>query len=115
MKNGEIEKGVPFVLINSIEYVTDSITSRSILKKASGAIVTTSFDAGKRSAEGTSPFDTLIQVTEGSVKIFIESRAVILAAGEAIVIPAHKRSSMAALNRFKMLSTIIKSGYEDVA
>ena len=115
MKNEEIERGDRFVLADAVEYVDDCITSRSVLKKPSGTIVATAFDAGKNLQEGTSPFDTLIQITEGTAQVFIESRAITLGVGEAIVIPAHMRSYMAAIARFKMVSTIIKSGYEDVA
>lgn len=115
MKKEEIDRGDRFVLADTVEYIADSITSRSILKKPSGTVTASAFDAGKSLLEGTSPFDTLIQITEGTAQIFIESRAITLGVGEAIVIPAHMWSSMAAIARFKMVSTIIKSGYEDVA
>jgi quercetin dioxygenase-like cupin family protein len=115
MKNKEIERGDRFALVDAVEYAADSITSRSILRKLSGTVVATAFDAGKILREGTSPFDTLIQITEGTAQVFIESSAITLEVGEAIIIPAHMRSSMAAIARFKMVSTIIKSGYEDVA
>lgn len=115
MNKEEIERGDRFMLVDAVEYTTDSITSRLILKKLSGTVVATAFDAGKNLLEGTSPFDTLIQITEGTAQVFIESRAITLKVGEAIVIPAHMRSSIAAIARFKMVVTIIKSGYEDVS
>jgi quercetin dioxygenase-like cupin family protein len=115
MEKEEIEKGDRFVLADAVEYIADSIASRSVLKKATGAVIVTAFDAGKKLQERTSPFDTLIQITEGTAEVFIESRAITLRVGEAIVIPAHMHSYMAAIARFKMVSTTIKSGYEDVA
>lgn len=115
MNKEEIEKGDRFVLVDAVEYTADSITSRPILRKPSGVVVAIAFDAGKKLLEGNSPFDTLIQIVEGTVEVFIESRVITLSAGDAIVIPAHMRSAMAAHARFKMVSTILKSGYEDVA
>jgi len=39
----------------------------------------------------------------------------LLETGQSIIIPAHSRNSIKANVRFKMLSTIIKSGYEEVS
>ena len=36
-------------------------------------------------------------------------------AGQAIIIPAHAQNRIRANKRFKMLSTVIKSGYDDVS
>jgi hypothetical protein len=38
----------------------------------------------------------------------------LLETGQSIIIPAQARNTLKANVRFKMLSTVIKSGYEDV-
>lgn len=61
-----------------------------------------------------SPFDTFIQIIEGKAEIIIDDKTTILKTGEAIIIPAHSKNTIIANERFKMLSTVIKSGYEDL-
>jgi quercetin dioxygenase-like cupin family protein len=63
-------------------------------------------------SEKTSPFDTLIQIIEGTAEIVIDTVSNTLSAGEAIIIPAHSKNRINANGRFKMITTTIKSGYE---
>ena len=74
-----------------------------------------SFDSGEALTEKTSPFDTFIQVIDGKAEIIIDDKSNLLDTGQSIIIPAHARNTIKANERFKMISTIIKSGYEDVS
>jgi quercetin dioxygenase-like cupin family protein len=65
--------------------------------------------------ERSSPFDTFIQVIDGKAEIIIHGKSNMLNTGQSIIIPAHASNSIKANVRFKMLSTIIKSGYEEVS
>lgn len=114
MKTDETEKGVRFVLTETVGHVPDSVVSKTLLKKATGMIGVFSVDSGKALAESTFPFDTFVQVIEGAAEVIIETRATTVEAGQAIIIPAHARSSIAANVRFKILLIVIKSGYEEV-
>ena len=67
----------------------------------------------RASAEKTSPFDIYIQIIDGAAELFIMDKKYLLNPGEGIVIPAHSAHKFNAKERFKMLSTIIKSGYEE--
>ena len=58
------------------------------------------------------PYDNFIQIIEGSAEIAINGNSNILETGQSIIIPAHTSSIVAASERFKMISTIIKSGYK---
>jgi len=49
---------------------------------------------------------------EGKDEIFINNHANHLETGQAIVIPAHASYHVTPNGRFKMISTVIKSGYE---
>ena len=60
----------------------------------------------------TSPFDTFIQVIDGKAEIIIYAKSNMLNTGQAIIIPAHAQNTIKANARFKMISTVIKSGYE---
>jgi quercetin dioxygenase-like cupin family protein len=110
----EIEKSKGFIIVELIEYVPNSVVIKTILKKTTGNISAVSFDSGEGFAEKTSPFDTFIQVIEGKAEIIIHSRTHYLSTGQSIIIPAHSRQMIKASERFKMISTVIKSGYEEV-
>jgi len=62
--------------------------------------------------EKTSPFDTFAQIIDGSAEIVINKVSSILQSGQGIVIPAHAPNYIKPNGRFKMISTIIKSGYQ---
>lgn len=50
---------------------------------------------------------------DGKAEIVLEGKSHFLATGEAMTIPAHKSNSIKANERFKMIMTLIKSGYEN--
>ncbi|HAC15406.1 MAG TPA: cupin [Bacteroidetes bacterium] len=111
----EFEKSKALIIVEIIEYVPDSVVIKTIIKKTTGNISAVSFDTGEKLEEKTSPFDTFIQIIDGKAEIVIEDKSNLLKTGQSIIIPAHSRNSIKANNRFKMISTVIKSGYEDVA
>jgi quercetin dioxygenase-like cupin family protein len=115
MKNAqEIEKSKVFIIVEIIEYVPNSVVIKTILKKTTGNISAVSFDTGEGFAEKKSPFDTFIQVIEGTAEIIIDSVSHHLTTGQSITIPAHTKNMFKAIERFKMISTVIKSGYENI-
>ena len=65
--------------------------------------------------EKISPFDTFIQVIDGKAEVVIDDVSSLLNVGESIIIPAHTSNTIKANVRFKMISTTIKSGYEEVS
>ena len=114
MEVKEIQKGQVFLLADSVKYVPNSLTSNDILRKVTGTVSVVSIDSGIDLSGRTSPFDTFILVLEGKAKVMIETNSFNLDSGEAIIIPAHAQSSIVGRSRFKMMSTVIKSGYEEV-
>jgi quercetin dioxygenase-like cupin family protein len=114
VKSEEIEKAKRFIVVEIIEYVPHSVVSTTILKKATGIVSVVSFDSGEGFTERTAPFDTFIQIIDGMAEILIEGVSVVLDIGQSIIIPAHARNSIKANGRFKMMSTIIKSGYDEL-
>ncbi len=89
-------------------YAADSIVSKTILDKDSGAITLFAFDRGQKLSEHTSPYDAVVQVVEGRAHLVIGGQGKDVAAGELIVMPAHVPHSVAAVERFKMLLTMIR-------
>jgi len=111
----EVEKSKALIIVEIIEYVPDSVVIKTIIKKTTGNISAISFDTGEKLEEKTSPFDTFIQIIDGKAEIVIDGKSKELETGQSIIIPAHARNSIKANDRFKMISTVIKSGYEDVS
>ena len=111
--NIELEKSKPHIIVEILEYVPSSILIRTIIKKTTGNITVTAVDAGEELAEKTSPFDTFIQIIDGAAQVEIRDKKYKLRLGEGIIIPAHSSHRFNANEQFKMISTIIKSGYED--
>ena len=109
---GEIPKGTPHIVVELIQYEHESVVSKSIMKRATGSINALSFDNGEGLNEKTSPFDTYAQVIDGHAVIVIDGKDNELKTGQGIVIPAHKSSHVKPDGRFKLLLTVIKSGYE---
>ena len=109
----ELERSKPHIIVEIIEYVPNAVVSRTIIKKTTGTVVASSFDAGEELAEKSSPFDNYIQIIDGAAELSITDKKYKLRLGEGIIIPAHATHRFNANEQFKMISTIIKSGYED--
>ena len=73
------------------------------------------FDADEVLEATTSRLGNLIQVIEGTAEIVINEESKHLESGQSIIIPAHANCCLKADARFKIVSTIIKSGYEEMA
>jgi quercetin dioxygenase-like cupin family protein len=112
MNKLEYDKSKVFIIVEIIEYVPNSVVIKTIIKKTTGNVSAVSFDSGEVLTEKISPFDTFIQVIDGRAEIVINDNSNILETGSSIIIPAHARNTIAATERFKMISTVIKSGYE---
>jgi quercetin dioxygenase-like cupin family protein len=108
----ELGKSISHIIVEIIEYVSNSVVSKTIIKKSTGNISVMSFDSGEGLTEKTSPFDTFAQIIEGKADIVINNVSHLLETGMGIIIPAHETNFIRPNGRFKMILTIIKSGYE---
>lgn len=112
MNHPEIVPAQALIIVEIIEYVPKSIVSRTILKKSTGNVSLMSLDTGEALTEKISPFDTFLQIIDGMAEVTIDGVVHCLGTGQGIIIPAHKSQIVSANERFKMISTVIKSGYE---
>ncbi|MDT8394594.1 MAG: cupin domain-containing protein [Bacteroidales bacterium] len=114
MKDLELEKGKMSIIVEIIEYVPNSVVVKTIIKKTTGKISAVSFDSGETLTDRLSRFDNFLQIIDGKAEIIINGNSIQLETGQSIIIPAHTHNTIKANIRFKMLSTIIKSGYDEV-
>jgi len=104
-----IEKEKTFIIVEIIEYIPNTIVSKTIIKKTTGNVTVSSFATGEELAEKTSPFDNYIQIIDGAAEVVINEIKFNLKLGEGIVIPANAPHCFNAKEQFKMVCTIIKS------
>jgi len=108
----ELENSKVHVIVEIIEYMPNAVVSKTIIKKTTGNITVSSFDAGEELAEKTSPFENYIQIIDGAAEVTINNKLFNLSLGDGIIIPPHVKHYFNASVPFKMISTVIKSGYE---
>ncbi len=109
-----MEKAAILIVVEIIEYVPNSVVIKSIIRKTTGSITAASFDTGESMTDKILAFDTFIQVIDGQADVIIDGKLNELNVGESIIIPANVINTIKAKVRFKMISTIIKSGYQAV-
>ncbi|WP_162415494.1 cupin domain-containing protein [Cyclobacterium roseum] len=109
----DLEKSTSHVISKIIEYLPRSVISKTVLKKITGNITVSCLDAGQEMEEKSLPFDIYVQIIDGAAEILIDKQVYQMVLGEGIIIPAHSTHHFNANEQFKMISTVIKSGYED--
>lgn len=109
MSANEFEKAKTFTFNDSIEYASGGILSKTVLKKETGNISLFSFAKGEALSEHTAPFDAMIQVVDGKGEVTIGGKPFVLEAGQSIIMPADIPHSVKAVEKFKMVLTMIRS------
>ncbi|MEO5790275.1 MAG: cupin domain-containing protein [Gelidibacter sp.] len=112
MKDLEFKKLKVFGILDINDYAPNSVVMKNIIKKASGNVNVISIDKGEQLTEKLSRFDHFIQIVEGKAEILVDDKTYNLNSGQCIIIPANSKNTIKANEKFKMISTIIKSGYE---
>lgn len=96
-------------LADLVDYQSEAVVSRTLLKQKSGSVTVFAFDAGQSLSEHTVPHDALVQLIDGVAKITIGGTPHRLVAGDAIVMPGNVAHAVHAEERFKMVLTLIRS------
>jgi len=91
-----------------VTYQDGAIVSRQITKADAGNVTLFAFDKDQELSEHTAPFDALLHVLEGEAEIKISSKPYQLKTGDAIIMPADEPHAVRAVQRFKMLLTMIR-------
>ena len=100
--------GNPRKLADLTEYSNGSIVSKTIIDKPAGTITLFAFDKGQSLSEHTTPYDAVVEVVQGRVRLTIGGVEKEVCGGEIIIMPANVPHSVLAVERFKMLLTMIR-------
>jgi len=92
-----------------VEYSAEGIVSKRVLQKEKGNVSLFAFDKDQQLSEHSAPFDALIQVLDGKARIMIDGKPYELTTGQSIIMPANIPHAVYAVEKFKMLLTMIKS------
>lgn len=102
------DKATVIALEASVDYTQGGVISKQVTKNQAGNITIFSFDKGQGLSEHTAPFDAFVQVLDGEAEIRIDGAPHILKKGDCIIMPAHRPHALKAIERFKMLLTMIR-------
>lgn len=95
-------------LVELISYSESAIVSRQLVKNLSGNVTLFAFDKDENLTEHTSPFEALVNIVEGKMEIKIGGEPYIVETGSIIKLPANVPHGLVALEKTKMLLTMIK-------
>ncbi|MTK12511.1 MAG: cupin domain-containing protein [Clostridiaceae bacterium] len=102
-------KSKPLKVEDLIEYQENAVVSREIIRKETGTVTIFAFDKGEGLSEHTAPFDAMVQVVDGTAEIIISGKKNIVNKGELIIMPANEPHALNAIERYKMVLTMIRS------
>lgn len=102
-------KGKVLTVKDLVDYQKGSVVSREIIAKDTGTVTIFAFDKGEGLSEHTAPFDAMVQIVDGKAEIIISGNKNVVNKGEMIIMPANDPHALKALERFKMVLTMIKS------
>lgn len=108
MEKKEFPKAEKFSMNDQVTYADGSIVSKIIIRNEKGNITLFAFDKGEFLSEHTAPFDAIVQVLDGNCEVVIDGKPHLLAVGESIIMPANIPHAVNAVERFKMLLTMVK-------
>ena len=102
-------KGKVLKTADLIEYQDGSVVSREIIKKDTGTVTIFAFDKGEGLSEHSAPFDAMVQIVDGTALITIGGEENTVKKGQMIIMPANVPHALHAVEKYKMILTMIRS------
>jgi quercetin dioxygenase-like cupin family protein len=96
-------------LADMVSYQDAAVVSRQITKTEAGNVTLFAFDKDQGLSEHTAPFDALVHILEGEAQVTLSGKPFDLKTGDAIIMPANEPHALKAVQRFKMLLTMIRA------
>jgi len=114
MENTQVRNPRSLFIKDIFEVVPNYVVIKTIFQKTTGNINVISCYTDDTLTLKIIPFDNFVQIIEGQVEILIDGKPTLLNTGQSIIIPAHSSGILKARERLRMISTIIKSGYDEL-
>jgi quercetin dioxygenase-like cupin family protein len=103
----------PAELVTLTGYQEGAIVSRTLLQDETGTLTVFSFDKGQGLSEHTVPFNAFVQILDGEAEITIGGKPVRVKTGEIVLMPGGVSHQVQAVERFRMLLTLFRTGQKD--
>jgi quercetin dioxygenase-like cupin family protein len=107
LKN-ELPPARPVRLADELDYSAGAVVSRTFARSRAGTFTLFAFDQGEELSEHTAAFDAFVQVLDGAVELTIGGERVVAREGETVRMPANVPHAVRAIERFKMLLTLVR-------
>ena len=98
----------PHNLAELVDYEEGRVVSRTFAQNSNLSLTLFAFDGGEEISTHTAPGDAMVQVLDGEAVVNIDGEEMTVGAGQVVVMPANIPHSVQAVNRFKMLLTVVK-------
>ena len=85
-----------------------AVVSRTVVSKKAGTVTLFAFDQGQGLSTHSAPYDAMVWILEGSVKITIDGKDLRAKAGDMVIMPANLPHALKATRPFKMALVMIK-------
>lgn len=108
MKTNLFETAQTFRFEARVDFSEGGIVSKRVIDRPTGNVSLFAFDKGQRLSEHSAPFDAMVQVVEGQAEIVIDGVPHNVQTGESIIMPANITHAVNAVEKFKMVLTMIK-------
>lgn len=95
-------------LTDLITPAPSSITSRILAKTTGGNVTLFAFDTGQGLSEHTAPFDALVMVLDGELKLTIGGKELTAGGGTVVRMPANVPHALDATEPARMLLTMLR-------
>ena len=92
-----------------VDYQEGAVVSRTLIDKKEGTVTIFSLDKDQGISEHTTPYDAMVQVLDGKAVITISGIDHKIEKDGMIIMPADEPHSLKAVERFKMLLTMIRA------
>lgn len=108
MSHGTLAAAEALRLTDLISSTTHGIASRVLAKTAGGNLTLFAFDTGEGLSEHTAPFDALVVVLEGTMRLTIGGRPVEAVPGTIVRMPANVPHAVDANTGARMLLVMLR-------
>ena len=108
MEKSIFEHSNVFRFPEKVDYSSEGIISKRVIDRPTGTVTLFSFDKGQRLSTHSAPYDAMLQVVEGQAEVVINEVPFSLGPGDTIIMPASIPHAVNAVEKFKMVLTMIK-------
>jgi len=102
-----IQKSEILELKNQVSYQPNQVSSKTISQNKHVSITLFSFDKDEEIGAHKSKGEAMVTILDGKAKVTIDDKDYFLEEGQTIVMPANIMHALYAVERFKMLLTVV--------